>query len=235
MKWSKDSPAYVIAFAAVVSAAFTAAIMAIHAAADGAVRRNERLLRQKALVEVFGLGDPAALGPGEIAERVERRVAEVTPPLIDAQTGRRLAVYKAYAPDRREVAAYAFPIGGVGFWAQIDGLLAVDRDATRIVGIVFLSHSETPGLGGRITTDRAWREQFRGLKLPSPAAAGEKLIHVGGDGPSGPSDARFGRHVDALTGATGTSTAVEQFVNRDLESFLRALREAQTTRPGDLE
>ncbi len=46
--------------------------------------------------------------------------------------------------------------------------------ATRILGLAFLRHSETPGLGGRITED--WfLEQFRGLPL-RPAKRGESFF-----------------------------------------------------------
>ena len=35
-----------------------------------------------------------------------------------------------------------------------------------------------------------------------------------------------GRHVDAVTGATGTSTAVERFLNENIPAFRRAAKAA---------
>ena len=59
MKFDPDkSPVYVVLFAAVVSGAFTAVIMALHVATEPVVVANQRLSTEKALVELFGLGDP---------------------------------------------------------------------------------------------------------------------------------------------------------------------------------
>ena len=238
MKLNTDSPPYVIGFAAIVSAVFTAAIMTLHVATADAVRRNEAVLEDKAKVELFDYGDPARMTGEQIAAIVGRRVVELKPPLVDPNSGRQFRLYKAYDGDHRRpgarLIAYAFPTGGIGFWARIDGLLAVDPNAARIVGVVFPSHSETPGLGGRISTDKDWREGFGKVKLPGGVRGDGRYVFVGGDTPPGESDPRFGRHVDAITGATGTSDAVGRFINRDLHHFLQALRKAREDRPNDL-
>jgi hypothetical protein len=249
LKAKVDSPAYVLAFAATVSLAFTAAIMALHAVTAETARRNARLHEQKALVELFGLqaearragidalirarvagyGDPHA-DPGDLRRRPIR--------LRDPQTGRDIPLLVAYRrdlppgrrPDVRDkanVLAYAFGVSGVGFWARIDGYLAVAPGLDRIVGIVFLEHSETPGLGGRLT-EEAWRAKFRNLDVTPPARGGE-YIYVGGERPSGPDSPRRDRHVDAITGATGTSAAVGAFLNRRLAEFRRAAEAAGLT------
>jgi len=83
---------------------------------------------------------------------------------------------------------------------------------------VFVSHTETAGLGGRIT-ERTWRKQFAGLDLSEPAAPGQ-VIYIGGQ-TAGP--LRKDRHVDAVTGATGTSRAVEAFLRRRVAEFRRAM------------
>ena len=67
--------------------------------------------------------------------------------------------------------------------------------------------------GGRIT-ERLWRDTFRKLDV-SPPAAGGKYIYIGAQGPKD-------RRVDAITGATGTSTALEGFLNRRIEEIHRA-------------
>ncbi len=226
-------PLYVILFAALVSGLFTAAIMALYTATLPIVRANERLLRQRAIVELFGLGDVAALSGEEVARlydgRVrEKRIAEGRPEEMEI-----LAAYSQdVAPDEPvrlgdpRIVGYAFPIEGVGFWAMVRGYLAVTPDLERTLGIAILAHSETPGLGGRITEPEFKRwfrpggPHDRGLDVSPPPAGGE-FIHVGP--PMDRTDAGYGRHVDALTGATGTSTAVSKFVNKDLRRFRRAM------------
>ena len=223
MKANVKSPGYVIAFAAAVSAAFTAAIMTLHVATAARVRQNEALDEARALAELFfAARELARMDDAEIIRQVERRVAS-----------RRMehagfTLYTAYDWDKSDaksrITGRGFNIEGVGFWAPITGVLALKPDLSEITGVVFLRHSETPGLGGRITEPQ-FRRQFRGL-LATPPPAGGKFIFIGGPPPADEADPRHRRHVDAITGATGTCTAVERFLNEDLKRF-RAAAERQ--------
>jgi Na+-transporting NADH:ubiquinone oxidoreductase subunit C len=251
------SPVYVIAYAAIISAVFTFAIMALHVASEDRVRANEKLLLEKAIVDLFGLGDGDALSGAEIAELVRRRVAGYEDPDAPSDDARRLPIrlqdpasgaavpllvaFRDDLPpdeappifDRAQVLSYAFPIRGQGFWAPIEGWLAVTPDLTETVGVVFTRHSETPGLGGRIT-EPGFREQFR----PEHRGSGRGLVLLpsgGTDVPAlveidhnrlAPSDPGYAQHIVAITGATGTSDAVERFLNRDTARFYRAARQA---------
>jgi Na+-transporting NADH:ubiquinone oxidoreductase subunit C len=245
------NPIYIIAFAAIVSGLFTAAIMALHVSTEDIVRTNQRLLTEKALVDLFALGDAESMTAEEVSTLVRSRVAGYSAPEDDLNDSRRapivlrdpvtdkeirvLAAFREDLPAREPVdlsaregmIGYAFEISGVGFWARIDGWLAVTPDVQRTLGIVFLQHSETPGLGGRIT-EPAFRDQFRpsdkrdgkGL-LIIPPPEGKPYVSVSHQTPDAGSSA-YERHVDAVTGATGTSTAVGRFLNEDLRAFRRA-------------
>lgn len=246
LKAQVDRPGYVLAFAGVVSLLFTGAIMTLHALTAPIARRNARRYEQEALVELFGLeAEAAKVGVDRL---VRRRIAGYRGPDADARDPRRapisirdprsgrdiplLVAYRSDLPpdrppdirDTASVLAYAFPVDGVGFWARIDGYLAVTPELDRIVGVVFLRHSETPGLGGRLT-EKAWRDRFRGLDVTPPAEPGA-FLHVGGERPAAPRSPAYGRHVDAITGATGTSTAVGAFLNERLAEFHRAAKAA---------
>lgn len=219
MKLNIQSPLYVVGYAAGISAAFTAVVMAMQLAAAPRIRRNERLRRQKALVEVFGLGGPAELSPEATARLVGQRIdQELT--VRDPQSGRRFQVFRAYDAEGRLVGV-GFPVAGNGFWAPIRGLLALAPDLSEIVGVVFVEHSETPGLGGRIT-EAGFRDQFEGLDV-SPPRRGEKFLYVERERPTSPQDPRAGRTVEAITGATQTSMAVGRFLNAELARFRRAM------------
>ena len=177
----KPTHGYVIVYAGLMAAGFTAAIMALQVVTSPIVERNRRLLYHNALVSLFGLGDPERMTPDEVETVVQNQV-EQKQKLLDPKTGREFPLLRAF-DGRGELIGYAFPISGVGFWARIEGLLAVTADLERTLGVVFLSHGETPGLGGRITTDE-FGDQFKGLLVSAPAEA-RKYIYVGGGKPAG--------------------------------------------------
>ena len=239
MRVDTASSTYVIAFSALVATIFTGSIMSLHVATQGAVARNERLLEDKALVELFGLGDVEKLTGPQISDLVSKRIVTQPEPVTDPQTGWSVSLIHAYKTDADEgdtrsdedLIGLAFPIEGVGFWAPIRGLMAVTPDAKKVVGVVFLSQRETPGLGGRITESK-WRKQFVGLDVSDPGAD-RPFIYIGGPEPSGESDPKSGRRVDAITGATQTSMAVEGFINASLRRFSRAMGQKFETTEGD--
>jgi Na+-transporting NADH:ubiquinone oxidoreductase subunit C len=95
-------------------------------------------------------------------------------------------------------------------------MVGVDPHATKILGIAFYKHTETPGLGGRITED--WfSSQFKGLPL-HPIEGDQKIFYIKPAGTRGAPN-----ELDAITGATNTSSAVEAFLNDDLDYFLKEL------------
>lgn len=235
MKLNTKHPLYVMFYAAVVSMAFTGAIMSMHAATQWIVERNERLARQRAVIEALNLHEGRQLTDDQVADLFRRHVEPVGPKLVDPETGvvfndgdpdTEATTYAAYREDPdagRSLMGYALPIGGVGFWAQIDGLLAVTPDTRKVLGIYFLRHQETPGLGGRITEEK-WRDQFRGLTIPPQPIRDSRYILIGGEAASS-GEERYS--VDAITGATGTSTAVEAFLNLRIARFRRAASDAR--------
>ena len=81
------------------------------------------------------------------------------------------------------------------------------------LGVAFYKHSETPGLGGRIT--ESWFvDQFKGKELKPSGKKDEYFYLVP------PGQEKGANNVDAITGATLTSEGVERFMNRDLEKYL---------------
>ena len=227
----KPSASYVILYAAITSSLFTAAITTFHVATADIVKRNERLLEDKALVEIFfgreKLDELLNVSQKKVTEFVEQRIKRDS--ISDPQTGEDMTLLIAYGSDKvadvprgaETIVGYGFSISGVGFWARIDGVLAASPDLGTIKGVYFLRHSETPGLGGRITEDE-FRMSFVELDMTQPDA-GDRFVYIGGDKPTGPTSPKYGRHVDAITGATGTSSAVERFVNEDIARFRRAM------------
>ena len=63
-----------------------------------------------------------------------------------------------------QMAAYALPFEGQGFWACIRGIVGIAADKKTVTGITFYEQSETPGLGAEIVRP-AFRNQFKGKVL----------------------------------------------------------------------
>jgi len=188
---------------------FTSVVSAVKAVNDEKIRLNEEIRFKAVVLDVLGMPLEAA----GVMETFDRRVRK-------RPSGDR-TVYVGYGPDGETVTGYAFPAGGPGFWGPIEAMAAVDRDAGSIIGVNFYRNAETPGLGARITED--WfRDQFRALPL------GERdrdkpffrLVQ--------PGTATDPGELDAVTGATGTSRAVETFLNREIHSFLETFGENAT-------
>ncbi|MEE8377495.1 MAG: FMN-binding protein [Candidatus Aminicenantaceae bacterium] len=138
-----------------------------------------------------------------------------TAQIKDIQTGGKI-LYIGYEEDGRTIRGYAVPVGGPGFWGPIEGMVGVTPDAAKVIALAFYKHNETPGLGGRITED--WfSDQFKGLPL-YPIEGGQNIFYLTMEGTQ-----KAANELDAITGATNTSSAVEVFLNQDLDYFLREL------------
>ncbi len=101
---------------------------------------------------------------------------------------------------------------GYGFnkAADISLFICVEPDLETIKGIEVLNHTETPGLGGRIT-EVEFKRQFIGKKLKP------KLSLVRQREVVGPNE------VHAITGASYTSKGVENIINEAMEAFWQEL------------
>lgn len=90
--------------------------------------------------------------------------------------------------------------------STISLFICVEPDLETLKGIEVLDHSETPGLGGRIT-EESFKRQFIGKKVKP------KILVVRGKKAEGVNE------VDAITGATNTSRGIEEFLNDAMKEF----------------
>ncbi len=95
---------------------------------------------------------------------------------------------------------FVIPVTGTGLWGKINAVIGIKRGFKELTGISFTSNNETPGLGARIT-EKWFCEQFRNKRFP--------LSFV----PEGTKDNKE-NEFDAITGATITTTAVKDMVNK---------------------
>lgn len=189
----KKGIVYTLIFMIVLSAAFTFALAFAFEAFKPNINDNKRLAEQRAVLYSFGLEE--GLKDSEIEDRFKELIRE----------GGYNGDPEGYTyVDNGEPKGYALPYTGAGLWGTIRGYLGVTADLRETTGLVFTAQNETPGLGGRI--DESWyKEQFRGLPLTG------QPIRYG---------AQEGYQVDAITGATQTSTAVLRMLNQMLAETL---------------
>ena len=96
------------------------------------------------------------------------------------------------------------PMQGNGLWGPIWGYLAIAADGKTVVGVTFDHKSETPGLGGEITTEK-FQGQF----------AGKQIMDNGNPIPI---------EFDAITGATKTSNGIKEMIDSTLKKYSAYLK-----------
>ena len=101
-----------------------------------------------------------------------------------------------------EVKAYAVKSTTVGFGGPLTLMVGITPDGT-VYNTSVLSHTETPGLGAKCTSDEHFYTQFKGF---DPSA---KILSVKKDGGD----------VDAITASTITSRAYSLAVKNAVEAF----------------
>lgn len=192
-----------IGYMFVVTAFFSVIVIGFAQVTQERVAANERLAFERAVVTVLPDLGGAALTSAQVHQRFTEQVSEP-----DASTA------GAYTlQENGQIAAYALPISGQGFWAPIRGVIGIDADRQTVTGIAFYEQNETPGLGAEITQP-AFRSQFEGKTL----AANDKPINM-----RRPGDELGANEVHAVTGATQTSVRLERIINENVQAWRSAV------------
>lgn len=197
MKGLRNRFAFPIVFMIVTTVFFTFLLAWLNQVTSDTIALNEKTDLRSKILYVFDIdvedNDP------EIIEEIFNEHIESS--VIEDKT-----IY--FTREGDEVSAYAFPVEGIALWGSLEAYVAVTSDLTEILGIEFISHNETPGLGGRIS-EEWFKEQFRGLDLENKED-GKYIIYK--PDPSG--------NVDAVTGATLTSNSVKDILNTNIHEFI---------------
>ncbi len=152
---------------------------------------EDQVLRNELLFERQAILDAAGIefDPDDIERVYEQRVTKEN------------GWYSVQLPDDER--GYVISIIGAGLWGPIEMMLGFYEDLERMTGIAILSHNETPGLGARIE-QREFTEQFRGRSGPF------EMVDEG--------TAEEDHEIDGLTGATRTTVAVGEIINRGVRN-----------------
>ena len=132
---------------------------------------------------------------------------------------RRLPVYVANLGDQG--VKYILPLRGTGLWGPIWGYMALNEDANTIYGASFNHQGETPGLGAEINTE--WfQKPFIGKTIFDNNGTLTSIIIAKAGEKAAPEHS-----VDAISGGTITSKALQQMLWDDLsvyQEFLKTLK-----------
>ncbi|MBR6115922.1 MAG: FMN-binding protein [Paludibacteraceae bacterium] len=129
---------------------------------------------------------------------------------------------EVYVANLNGAVKYVLPLEGKGLWGGIGGYLALDEDKNTIYGVNFNHESETPGLGAKIV-DMPFRAQFEGkhIRNAEGQVVSVAVLKAG-------TRAEGQEQVDAISGATITSTGVSTMLNEELvNNYVEFLNEKE--------
>lgn len=195
---NQKSLAYPIIFMTAVTAITVLLLALLNQSTLAKVEENQELDLRRKILYVFDMYDEGVTTDEEVSQIFDTSVEESTDSL-----GRQIYTLV----DNGQPQAYAVPFDGPGLWGSINGYIGVDANVDTVTGIEFIEQNETPGLGGRIS-EAPYKEQFRGVDISN--ATDTYIINR----------PATGGNVDAVTGATQTSTYVQNMLNEDLNIFV---------------
>ena len=108
---------------------------------------------------------------------------------------------------------YVLPLKGQGMWGGISCFLAIDSDKNTVYGAYFNHESETAGLGAEIKDNAGWQAKFQGKKIFADGDDSKIALSV-------VKAVNDETTVDAVTGATVTSTAVSKMLQDQLTKYM---------------
>lgn len=201
----KDKAWYPIVYMFVATLFFSAILIVFGSFTRQRVQDNERIAFERAVLEALPIDLPKNAPPPVIHKMYMENIKDAT-----ESTAGALRYMKADS-----LIAYALPLEGPGFWAQVKGVIGIVADTKTVTGISFYEQNETPGLGGEIIKS-AFRNQFIGKRLADKGIPLEiRMV-------SAPLDESS---VHAVTGATQTSTRLGKFMNEQLIAWQELMKE----------
>jgi Na+-translocating ferredoxin:NAD+ oxidoreductase subunit G len=185
-----ESPAKVVGTLTVAGLVSGLAIVSAFQATLPRIQKNQAEALERAVFKVL---------PG--ASRMERLAWDGSRLQVAVAGKGELAdtIFSGYGADGA-ILGFAVPAGGPGFQDTIRVIYGLDPAGAKVLGMEVLESRETPGLGDRIYKDEKFVAEFHDLVV-EPVI---RLIKGHGTAPN---------EVDAITGATISSTAIVRILN----------------------
>ena len=188
---------------------FTSLVTAVRIINEEKIQTNEKVKLQRVILNALDIPAPSDISDDELVQLFQKRVKKE---VIADRT-----IYSMHDPEKQKPVRYAAIISGSGVWGPISAIVATDDNVEKLLYIDFFKHQETPGLGARIT-EKSFTDQFSGLALSSGSERND-FISI-----TPPAPGKSPQEIDAITGATQTSRAVESFLNKEI-AFIKGMKE----------
>lgn len=204
-RWWQGKAFRMILVLVAVAVVFSGVLEAVDLATKETIERNFRIKMEQGVLSVLGF-DTSGDFSGRFQEVIETRQFP--------RDGRAFTVFVGKKDG--QIVGYAVHLIGGGFQGVIDFVLGFTPDLKRITAMEVITTGETPGLGGEMITCKpefCFKDEFAGLATEPQV---EFIKYLDPEKPN---------QFKALTGATFTSTAIRDMINRALVR-LRALAEA---------
>jgi len=188
-----------------------ALIVTVYQATQPAIERNKAAALQRAIFVVLPDARSSVTFRFEESRGFEP---------IEDNTTTELRVHAGYDEHQRLV-GLAVEAAGMGYQDVISLLYGYSFEQDAIVGIRVLESKETPGLGDRIESDPEFLRNFERLDV-SLAADGAQLSHPIVAVKHGKKENPW--QVDGITGATISSKAIADILNRSAAVWVPRIR-----------
>lgn len=200
----KEKRLFPVIYMFVITLIISSAVIGFSQYTQERVQANQQLNFEVAVLKVLpGMYNPN-LSSVELHKKFLEQVNEPTAQTSGAYTLKKNGL----------IQAYALPIEGKGFWAEIKAVIGIEPDMKTITGFAVYQQRETPGLGAEISK-KEFTNQFDDLKISIEGKPvtfrrpGEKLEQG---------------QVHAVTGATQTSVRLEKIINDSLEQWRKEIQ-----------
>jgi len=207
MKLNTNSNTYIIIYSTILVVAVAILLSVVFKGLEEQQQKNVELDLQKQVLYSLNLRDSIGGLTDEEIISFYQTVVTKTDSVADEKGKKKAYVYHATVDGEPK---YVLPLKGQGMWGGISAFLALNADKQTVYGVYFNHESETAGLGAEIKDNADWQKKFRGKHLF--AADGTLALSV----EKGKTDETT---VDAVTGATVTSTAVSKMLHDQLDKY----------------
>lgn len=223
---------YVIIYTLVMTLVVSVVLAFVVKGLEPAHVANEEVFKKKEILGAIKdhLGaDLTKMGDKEVLELFKNKVEQV---VIDANgkpiEGEKAETISMAAEEKKPEADRHYPLfvfkgdkgnlyllslRGMGLWDKIWGTIAIQDDFNTVAGASFGHVAETPGLGAEIKDNPNFPKQFQGKTIYKDGQYVSVGVIKGG--------AKDKEHqVDAISGATITSSGVHDMMDKGLKPYL---------------
>jgi RnfABCDGE-type electron transport complex G subunit len=197
----KQNRYFAVLYMFVLTAVFSTLLIGLERFTRQRVKTNEQIAFERAVLAVFPQAQVKS--PAEIHSLFTKE-------FVLTETAGGAYEYRPVG----QLAGYALPFTGQGFWSTIRGVVGVSTDRTTITGVRFYEQAETPGLGARIA-ESFFYDQFAGKTLNK----NERPVRIRPSAEAGAND------IQAITGATQTCIRLEKLMNEAVVQWRQKIQE----------